>query len=66
MKVGKYCDKCKYKEDMRWKQDYKPAGYHRIGMTHTYAYCKQVQKPCRKVCMRDCFFTSKGVTDENT
>lgn len=48
MKVSK-CEQCAFYERRRWSHSYKPNGYHAIGMTHAYAYCKKHGKRCADV-----------------
>lgn len=49
MKV-KYCKKCKpHFERRKWSTTFKPAGYHEIGVSHVYAFCKKYDCKCLEV-----------------
>lgn len=51
MKVSE-CKKCVYCQRKTWSSSYKPAGYHTIGVTHAYHFCRVQQIRCMNV--RDC------------
>lgn len=40
------CEKCVCYERRTWTTDYKPANYHRIGVSHSYAFCKLFNQRC--------------------
>lgn len=48
MKVSK-CEKCAHYRRKTWSTEYTPANYHRIGVTHAYAYCEKHKKRCLEV-----------------
>ena len=45
----KDCEGCVHCQRRVWSQYYKPNGYHAIGMSHAYAYCKKHEKRVRDV-----------------
>lgn len=45
----KDCEKCKYFKRCVWSTSYKPAGYHRIGVSHAYGYCEKYKQRCLEV-----------------
>lgn len=56
MKV-KYCEKCEHYKRKAWHTSYKPASYHRIGVTHAYGFCEKWDARCLVV--RDCKINKK-------
>jgi len=48
MKVSE-CEKCKAYERHTWTNSYKPANYHRVGVSHAYGYCRLVNMRCSEV-----------------
>ncbi len=43
------CEKCESYERRRWSSYYQPNGYHAIGMTHAYGYCRKYKARCLNV-----------------
>lgn len=48
MKVAN-CEKCPYCVKRGWSSYCQPAGYHAIGVPHTYRYCNLHKKRCLEV-----------------
>lgn len=48
MKVSD-CKKCILCVEKTWSHSYQPSDYHRIGMTHRFAYCKRYKRRCSEV-----------------
>lgn len=48
MKVSN-CKNCKYCKRYAWSSSYKPAGYHRVGVSHVYRFCEKHNKRCLEV-----------------
>lgn len=48
MKVSE-CERCVCYERKIWTTDYTPAHYHRIGMSHAYAFCKLFNQRCGEI-----------------
>ena len=48
------CEKCPEYKRKTWTTTYTPANYHKIGVTHAYAYCMFYEKRCSEV--RRCEF----------
>ena len=45
MKVS-ICENCKHCKKKGWSSYYKPAGYHAIGVPHTYRFCELHKSRC--------------------
>lgn len=45
----KECEKCVHHRRKTWSHVHCPKGFHRIGMTHAYAYCAKYEKRCSEV-----------------
>ena len=45
----KDCTGCLYLERKTWSHECQPENYHKIGMTHAYAYCNVFGKRVSKV-----------------
>lgn len=43
------CEKCKHFKRKVWSTSYKPAGYHRIGVSHTYGWCELHKQRCLEI-----------------
>ena len=48
MKVSE-CKKCRFFEHRIWSTTYTPKGYHTIGVSHAYGYCKKCGCRCLNV-----------------
>ena len=48
MKV-KECEKCKCYERRTWSSSYKPANYHKVGVSHAYGYCRLFNMRCSEI-----------------
>lgn len=48
MKVSK-CENCRHYRRKMWTTSYKPAGYHRIGISHAYGFCALHNDRCLNV-----------------
>ena len=48
MKV-RLCEGCKHYERRTWTTRHKPSGYHTIGITHAFGYCRKYAKRCLAV-----------------
>lgn len=49
MKIRTWCDQCIYYRRKTYSHGYEPPNFHKIGMTHAYAYCEKHQKRCSEI-----------------
>ena len=45
----KDCNNCEHCQRRTWTHTHKPKGYHTIGMTHAFAYCKKHKRRVSEV-----------------
>lgn len=48
MKI-KNCEECNHFKRKVWSTSYKPAGYHRIGVSHAYGWCELYEQRCLEI-----------------
>jgi hypothetical protein len=53
MKVS-ICEKCPFYQRRTWSTYYEPKGYHAIGISHAYGYCKFARQRCLEVKPKIC------------
>lgn len=49
MKVKDCVNNCAFYERRTWSQYYVPTGYHPVGFTHAYGFCRLYDKRCAHV-----------------
>lgn len=45
----KDCKGCRHCDRRVWSSSYKPANYHRVGVSHAYSYCTLKKDRCLNV-----------------